>query len=258
VTAATYRGAYLQSPGLDKFVGGIAAWISRLPGEITWLGVALLAAGMVAALRLRQWRFAAATALCVALLSGFTGLYGAANTTAEYTLPLMVLVAVYGGLGAAALVRWTAGRLKPASTAVPLVVALCLLAAHFQAVDLHDDRQVQAFVAQTLETLPANAVVFVTSDEETFALWYYQDVEGAAPALKIVNSRLLQENWYRNSLARQYPTLTPLPASMNDWVLDPDFSNDTLASRDFFVPPPNRPLQQRDGWFILLPAQGAA
>ena len=114
------------------------------------------------------------------------------------------------GMGAVYLMRWVTRRhaapwARPAWLAIPLVVALLPLSLNWPVADR--TREPVATLPRTaarllLEAVPPNGVLVTAGDNDTFPLWYLQQVEQLRPDVRVAAVPLLGAAWYREQLRR--------------------------------------------------------
>jgi hypothetical protein len=73
-----------------------------------------------------------------------------------------------------------------------------------------------------LQTCEQDAILFTNGDNDTFPLWYLQDVEGVRRDVRIVNLSLVNTPWYIKQMKEDpyYPEASPVPISLSDAQID--------------------------------------
>lgn len=102
------------------------------------------------------------------------------------------------------------GRKIPRLASAGLVSAVCLFAVPVlmanQNWDDHDRSHrytARDFAKNYLNSCAPNAILFTNGDNDTFPLWYVQDVEGFRTDVRVVNLSLLNTDWYIDQMRRK-------------------------------------------------------
>ncbi len=107
--------------------------------------------------------------------------------------------------------------------AAPLSVVLCLLAVPVlmgsQNWDDHDRSNrytAQSTAKAYLDSIDEDkdALIFTIGDNDTFALWYAQEIEGYRTDVRSINTQLLATDWYIDQLKRKTYESTPIPSQL--------------------------------------------
>ena len=106
----------------------------------------------------------------------------------------------------------------------PLVVVICFMAVPllmaYQNWDDHDRSNrytAQSMAKSYLESIQKDvgAIIFTIGDNDTFALWYAQEIEGYRTDVKTINTSLLATDWYIDQLKRKTYESDPIPSQMS-------------------------------------------
>jgi len=141
--------------------------------------------------------------------------------------------AIWIGLGVYAIYEWTKKYFNPtviaaASTVVCMSVPAILAAQNW---DDHDRSQrllTRAIAKSYLDCCAPNAILFTNGDNDTFPLWYLQEVEGYRTDVRICNLSLMGTDWYIDQAKRKAYDGEPVPVRMTKEMYQ-------MGTRDFLI-----------------------
>jgi hypothetical protein len=113
--------------------------------------------------------------------------------------------AIWIGLGVLQIIAWGRNFMNPRVAAIS-VSLLCLGVPALMAQQEWDDhdrsnKTLPLDMARNyLESCPPNAILFSFGDNDTYPLWYAQEVEGIRPDVRVVVNSLLGSDWYMREL----------------------------------------------------------
>jgi hypothetical protein len=160
--------------------------------------------------------------------------------------------AIWIGLGVLAVYDNLKKYLKETSGAVlSFLVPLLAIPGMMAAWNLDDNNRSGNYIARDfawnyLQSCAPNSILFSWGDNDTFPLWYAQEVEGVRTDVRVVNLGYLEADWYIGQMKRGAYESDPLPLSMSFdqyiggtrdiiYILDPaDNDNGTPPGRAAF------------------------
>ncbi len=128
--------------------------------------------------------------------------------------------AIWIGLGVIAIAetarKYIDGRTAAiGSTAICILLAPVLLASkEWKAHDRSTKMTPHDMAYNYLISCPKDAILFTYGDNDTYSLWYDQEVEGIRPDVRIVNLSLFTGDWYIRQMQGKMNQSDPLPITM--------------------------------------------
>jgi hypothetical protein len=130
--------------------------------------------------------------------------------------------AIWIGLGVLAITEFFSKKLpKPAGAALATVISIALVPS-IMAKENWDDHDrsgrytARDFAYNYLNSCAPNAILFTNGDNDTFPLWYAQEVEGIRTDVRVVNLSYLGADWYIKQMERKAYESDPLPFTLEE------------------------------------------
>jgi MFS family permease len=140
----------------------------------------------------------------------------------EYSGSLGWLVVGGIGIGATALMFFLRDKIKNDAQASYIALAMALIAPVIMGVEGWDDhnrsgRSTALDLAKNyLYSCEDNSIIFTNGDNDTFPLWYLQEVEGEKTSVRVCNLSLLQTDWYTEQMTMKMYDSEPLPITLRE------------------------------------------
>ena len=156
--------------------------------------------------------------------------------------------AIWIGFGVYAIIEalkkhTTSKLIAPAiSIACLVLVPGILVANNWDDHDRSDKYTARAMAKKYLDSCAENAILFSIGDNDTFALWYAQEIEGYRKDVRVVNTSLFQTDWYIDQMKRKAYESDPIPSQLThdqykygtrDYIMKRLVSKDTMMIKDF-------------------------
>jgi len=177
--------------------------------------------------------------------------------------------AIWMGLGVIALAETARKKLNAnmatiGSIAICMAVPILLACKEWRGHDRSTKMTPHDMAYNFLISCPKNAILFTNGDNDTYSLWYDQEVEGIRPDVRIVCMSLFSGDWYIHQMQGKMNQSAPLPITLpfdkyKEGVRDIIYYNDAKLPGsvevkdvfDFITSDDNRAkLQYQDGQML--------
>jgi len=133
--------------------------------------------------------------------------------------------------------------IAPAVTIACLILVPGILAAeNWDDHDRSEKYTAQAMARKYLESCAPNSILFTIGDNDSFPLWYLQEIEGVRTDVRVVNTSLFQTDWYIDQMKRKAYESDPIPSQLTheqyrfgtrDYIMKYEITKDTMMIKEF-------------------------
>jgi hypothetical protein len=130
--------------------------------------------------------------------------------------------AIWIGLSVLGIYDFLSKKMNSTTSAGIATSIALLLAPTIMATENWDDHDrsgrftAREVAANYLNSCDKNAILFTNGDNDTFPLWYMQEVEGLRTDIKVVNLSLFNTSWYIDQMKRATYDAAPIPSSFTN------------------------------------------
>ncbi|WP_316796154.1 DUF2723 domain-containing protein [Pedobacter agri] len=128
--------------------------------------------------------------------------------------------AIWIGLGVFGLKDWVFQKLSPTKASIfASLIAIVSVPALMASQGWDDHDRSESHVAHDmavnyLKSCAPNAILFTYGDNDTYPVWYAQEVENIRPDVRVVNLSLFTADWYIDGMKRKQNESAPLPLTI--------------------------------------------
>lgn len=107
-------------------------------------------------------------------------------------------------------------------TALALLLAIPgqMISENYDDHDRSGRYEARDFAYNLLTSVAKDSILFTYGDNDTYPLWYLQNVEGVRPDVRVVNLSLLDTPWYIKQLKQHSNASEPHPLPLSDEQID--------------------------------------